>query len=297
MTVALAFTGIVLIWGSTPLAVQWSMDNVGFPFAVMARMVLGLVVCLVVLGVAKTPMPFHRTALMTYLSGGLGILGAMTTTYWAAQHIPSGWVSVLFGLTPMVTGLLAWLWLSEKFGWERWLGTLLGVGGLMIIFIQGSASGSTQAAYGIGAMVLSVFIYAISTVNVKRIGGNVSALATTVGSLTVATPGFILIWLLDGGQFPVTLSLKAAGSIVYLAVMASAVGFMLFYFLLSQLQTGQTMLITLMAPLVAVALGRFLNSEYLDNRFLLGVGMILLGLVSYQWGTRTLQRIKLAVSR
>lgn len=38
----------------------------------------------------------------------------MTSVYWAARFIPSGLISVLFGLRPVVAGVMAALWLGER---------------------------------------------------------------------------------------------------------------------------------------------------------------------------------------
>ena len=40
----------------------------------------------------------------------------MVPFYWAAQHIPSGWLSLIFGLNPVFTGVLATLWLRNNKG-------------------------------------------------------------------------------------------------------------------------------------------------------------------------------------
>ncbi|MBF0379548.1 MAG: DMT family transporter [Magnetococcales bacterium] len=284
MTVLLAFISVVFIWGTTPLALQWSIDHINFLFAVMARMVLGLTICLVAYGVTNSKIPLHKKAIFTYIAGGVGIFGAMTITYWAAQFIPSGWISVIFGLSTIMTGIMAYFWLNEPFGLERWVGLLFGVFGLSIIFIQGTTADSQQTVWGIGAILLSTFIYTVSSVAVKKYGGSVPALATTTGSLVVAVPCFLAVWMVDGGQMPQQLSLKVATSIIYLGIMGSVVGFVLYYFILQNMDASKAMLTTLLAPVVALFLGTTLNGEVVNGRIIFGTGMILMGLSAYQWG-------------
>lgn len=82
-------------------------------------------------------MHWRRGALLTYLAGGLGIWGAMTSVYWGAQHIPSGMVSVIFGLSPVVTALMAAIWLGERAQTPfRLLGMALGLIGLALITLM-----------------------------------------------------------------------------------------------------------------------------------------------------------------
>ena len=209
----------------------------------------------------------------------------MTFTYWAAQFIPSGWISVIFGLSTILTGILAYFWLNEPFGAERWTGLLLGIGGLATLFIQGTLTGSEQSVWGIGAILCAVVIYTVSSVLIKRVGADIPAFAITTGSLLVAVPCFILIWLLDGGSWPQVLSIRAAGSIIYLGVLGSVVGFVLYYFILNKMDASQAMSTTLIAPVIALFLGIVWNGEPLEGRIVFGTGMILIGLATFQWGS------------
>lgn len=290
MPVVIAFACVVLIWGTTPLAIHWSQDHLDFLFAVMARMALGLAICLVAVGVARDKVPLHGRALLAYTAGGLGVFGAMAATYWGARYIPTGWVSVLYGLSPILTGLMARLWLGESFGPERWAGAGLGTLGLATIFAHGLETGSHETALGVAAILAAAVVFSASSVAVKGLGGGISAFANTTGSLAVSMPCFYIAWSLTDGQWPESMTLKAAGAIAYLGIVASTVGFALFYYVLKHMDASRAMLIPLLAPVIAVALGATLNGEELDDRFLAGGATILLGLAVYQWGRVALVR-------
>lgn len=114
MSVPIAYLAVVAIWSTTPLAIKWSALGTGFAFAVLARMVLGVVLAALIVTVWRVGFPLHRKARHTYLAGGLGLFGAMSLTYWGAQYITSGLVSVLFGLAPLMTSLMAAVVLKER---------------------------------------------------------------------------------------------------------------------------------------------------------------------------------------
>ena len=290
MSVPIAFLGVILIWSTTPLAIQWSSEGGGFLFGVAARMWLGALFCLAFMGLFSVPLRRDRAALRTYLAAGLGIFGALSCVYWSAQFIPSGLISVLYGLTPMVTGLLAALWLQERaFSPARSVGMLLGFGGLVLIFGQGMVD-KHIAVSGMCGVVLSVLLHSISSVWVKRIGAGVPALAVTGGGLLVAAPLYLLTWLVLDGHMPDQLTARAGFSILYLSLMGSVVGFVLFYYLLKQVTASRVALITLVTPVIALWLGRTLNGEHIAPRIWLGTALILGGLVAHQWGDRVLVR-------
>jgi len=82
-------------------------------------MLLGVMIGLMIAGLFNIRLPWHGAARRTYLAAGLGIFFAMTSVYWAAQFIPSGWILVLFGLAPIVTGLLLFEYGQLAARWVR----------------------------------------------------------------------------------------------------------------------------------------------------------------------------------
>ncbi|MHB8745345.1 MAG: DMT family transporter [Gammaproteobacteria bacterium] len=290
MPIVVAFLAVILIWSTTPLAIQWSSEGGGFLFGVAARMWLGALFCLAFMGLFSVPLPRHRAALRTYVAAGFGIYGALSCVYWSAQFIPSGLISVLYGLTPLVTGLLAALWLQEKaFSPARIAGMLLGFGGLLIIFGQ-SLVGQPLAFAGMLGVLLSVVLHSVSSVWVKRIAAGIPAMAVAGGGLLVAAPLYLLTWLVLGGPAPHTLTTRAGLAILYLSLMGSVAGFVLFYYLLQHLSASRTALITLIAPVIALGLGQALNHEHIAPRTVLGAALILGGLALHQWGDEMIMR-------
>jgi len=200
MSVPAAYLTVILIWSTTPLAIKWSAQGAGFAFAVAARMAIGLTVAAVLLAVWRVGLPLDRRARQSYLAGGLGVFGAMTLTYWGAQYIHSGLVSVLFGLSPLVTGVMALVWLEEEaLTPAKLAGMLLGLAGLMVIFGDSREMGGAHAVAGVAAQLAAVLVYSASLVWVKRIGDDSPPLATTAGTLAVSMPLFGLVWWLTGG--------------------------------------------------------------------------------------------------
>ena len=292
MSVPAAYITVIIIWSTTPLAIKWSGDEVGFLFGITSRMVLGVVVALMVAGVFKIKLPMHTKARSTYLAAGLGLFIAMLSVYWASRFIPSGWIAVLFGLAPMVTGVMASVWLAENaLTPARITGMLLGTGGLAVMFAGSEALGP-DAVLGITGMLLSVTAYSASAVAIKRIGADVSGFATTTGGLLVAVPLLLLVFLFAGETLPATVPLRAAWSIVYLGLIGSVLGFALYYYVLKHVEATRVALITLLTPVVALLIGNRLNGEIIQAEAWLGTAAILSGLLIYEYGQKLVSRVR-----
>jgi len=291
--VRLNYFGVILIWSTTPLAIQWSGQEVGFLFGVTSRMLIGGSLALALVVFLRLPMAWHRRARQTYLAAGLGIYGAMMCVYWSAQFIPSGWISVLFGLTPIVTGLLAARFLGEgTMTAAKLTGMLLGVSGLAVIF-HTSIRFSDTAWYGVAGLLMAVVLHSISTVWVKRADYQAHGLVITAGGLLVAVPLYLLTWLLTGAHWPETIPARTGVAIIYLGVIATVFGFAMFFYVLRKVDATRVALLTLITPVLSLYLGHTLNGEAIGLPLILGAGLVLSGLALYEWGERRIRGVKL----
>lgn len=290
-----AYVVVVLIWATTPLGIQWSGAEGGFLFGVTARMVLGALVAVPVLWLLGQRMSFAPRALLAYAAGSVAIFGGMFGTYWAAQHLASGMVSVLFGTAPLFTSLLAAWVLGERTLNGYWLGgLLLAFAGLGLIFHE-QLNLEGAGGWAVLVMISSAFIHALSTVLVKKINAPIAGSVTSVGALWLAAILFSLTWLFlapDGELWPQPMSERAWGAIVYLAVFGSVFGFMLFFFALRHLPASLMGLVTLLAPVLALWLGWWFAGEVLSVAALLGTLLVLGGLAWAQWGAMLFKRGK-----
>lgn len=284
MSVPAAYAGVILIWSTTPLAIQWSAQGAGFSFAVMARMLVGLALCLLLMRATRTVLPLTPAARRLYAVSGLSLCVSMLLTYWGALHVPSGLISVIFGLSPLATGVFAALWLGERtLTPQRVAGLAIALAGLWALFGQ-PWPGDGRAGLGTVAVVAGMAVQALGLVWIKRLGVRVSALAVTTGSLGVAVPGFVLAWLLvDAAQLPADATPRAVAAIAYLGVLGSVVGFTLYYYVIRHLDAGRVALITLITPVTALLLGQTLNAEFIPAAGWTGIALIGAGLALYEW--------------
>jgi drug/metabolite transporter (DMT)-like permease len=291
MSVPAAFLGVVLIWSTTPLAIQWSSEGWGFLFGISGRMMLGALVCAVLLQILKPGLPWHREARNTYFAAGVAIYGAMLSVYWGAQFVPSGLIAVLYGLNPLLTGLVAAFLLGEKsFTPGKLMGMALAFTGLMSIFFADIML-HEHAWQGVLAILFSVTLHSVSGVWVKRIGGGLPGLTVTSGGLLVVTPLFLLTWLVFDGNVPTEITARAGWSMLYLGVFGSALGFTMYFYLLKKMEANRVSLITLLTPVLALILGTSLNGETVSMEVLFGSGLIVSGLVLHLWGDRVVARL------
>jgi len=290
VSVPISYLSVILIWSTTPLAIQWSGNDVGFQFGVAARMLIALIALIILIRVMNITFPWHKRARNIYLVSGVTLYIAMSFVYWAAQYIPSGWISVVFGLSPIITSLLAYAILKDThLSGTRLTGMVLGFIGLIVIFIEGMSISNT-ALLGLAAIVISASTQSLGSVIIKLQKPDFHPIAITAGSIVIALPLFLLNCVFAGG-WPETIPLKSAASILYLAIIGSSIGFPLYFYLLKHLSPERVAIVTLITPVTALLLGSYFNAEIISSKVWLGTGLILVGLSIYEYG-KYLPRVK-----
>jgi len=286
MRIALSYISVILIWATTPLAIKWSGEGPGYLFGVTGRMTIGTVCLLIMLAITGQRLSWHRRARLTYLAVAIQIYGSMLAVYWGAQFIPSGWISVIFGLSPLMTALLAAIWLSERsLSPGKVLSYLMGIAGLAIMFAS-ALQLSHEAILGIIAVLVAALLQAASAVWIKRIDAKLPALSQVTGGLLFALPIYLLTWWLDGGRWPATISTTSLTAIIYLGVIATTIGFVLYYYLLTRLSATRVALITLVTPVLSLILGQSINNELLTSKVITGTFFILTALILHEFFDR-----------
>jgi drug/metabolite transporter (DMT)-like permease len=283
VTVPAAYLTVIIIWSTTPLAIQWSGIGVGYEFGVAARMVIGLLALLLLIRLRGLPLPWNIHARKVYLVSGLSIFVAMSLVYWSAQYIPSGWISVVFGLSPIITSAFATLILREnRLTTGRIIGMLLGLLGLVVVFAEGFSLADAAWA-GVAGISIGTVSHSLGAVLLQKLKTDIPAISITAGSLIVATPLFVMNFLLME-SWPGNISTATLLSIVYLAIMGSAIGFPLYFYLLKSLNAERVALIALITPVTALLVGAYFNDEVISSRVWLGTALIVSGLAIYEYG-------------
>lgn len=293
MPTGLAYLIVVLVWASTPLAIKWSAEAGAPVGSVMLRMLIAFLVGLVILLALRRRLRRDRRALASYAAAVPGVFGAMALSYQASLSLPSGMLSVMFGMAPLISGLiLQVLPGAVRLRRWHWLGCALGVVGLAVVFADSlTLGGETRNA--LLMLLAAVVLFSGSGIAVQRVAAGLGPLEQTLGALALSLPCFFILWLASGEPMSVPLSARGLWAVLYLALFGSLLGFLCYFLILSRLPAATVALVTLITPLLALGLGMWLNQEQPSASMLAGAALILVALGAYLFGDR-LARLKAA---
>jgi len=287
MRVPAAYLAVVLIWSTTPLGIVWSSETVSPTFAVLMRMLIALLLGSIILRSCTIKLPMNKKAIRLYSYSAIGIFGGMLFSYFAASYIGSGLMSLIFGLAPILSGLLAQKLIAEpKFGLIKKFALTIALVGLMIVCFD-SLTLSKDSYKGIAFVLIAVFFFSLSGVLVKSVEVKINPIATTVGSLLFSTPLFLFAWFIFDGSLPYQQwQMRSIMAIIYLGVVGSLIGFLSYFYILQKLNASTVALITMITPVLAMTLGATLNDEVVSSNLMFGAFFVVTGLVVFQWGNK-----------
>lgn len=97
--------------------------------------------------------------------------------------------------------------------------------------------------------------------------------------------GLLTWWAVDG-RWPAELPVTSFASIIYLGVIATTIGFVLYYYLLIHLAPARVALIALVSPVMALMIGHLINHEPLTMKVMMGTSLILAALLMHEFFDR-----------
>ena len=271
---------LVFIWATTPLAIVWSVSDLHPMWALVLRFCIALPLAIVVLLILKVRFPVDKVSILSYIAGSLSLIGSQIFTYAATAYLSSGLIALMFGLAPIMAGLIGRFGFQQKLALLQWLGMAVSIIGLGLICL--SDNQNHVQPLGIGLMIVSVFAYSLSIFLVKKINANIQAMAQATGSILVSTLIAILvvpwIWQYVPTQMP---SAKSLLALFYTVIMASLIAMFCYFKLVQNLKPTTLSLTTVMTPLLAILIGAFLNDEQLSVQVFVGASVVLFGLLLY----------------
>lgn len=250
----IAFAAVSTLWGIPYLFIKVAVyDGVPPAFLAWVRVGLGAVVLLGLARAAGVLGPLRGRWRWLTVFAVVEIVFPFPLIAAGEQHVSSSLAAIVVAAAPLFVALLALRFdASERVGGARLGGLLLGLVGVAAL-VGIDATGSREELLGAGAVLFSAFCYAIGPMVLKRHLADLDPRASMGAALAIAalvlTPAALLA---PPAAMPPG---EAIASLVVLGVFCTAAAFAFYGALVAEAGAGRALVITYIAPVVAVALG------------------------------------------
>jgi drug/metabolite transporter (DMT)-like permease len=279
-----------LIWGSTWLFIKLGLRDLPPISFAGIRFVIAAMILLVVVAVRRPQLPSGlREWGFIAATGFLAFTMNYGLLFWGEQRTSSGLAAILQTIIPVVGMLIAHYYLpDERITPGKLVGVVLAMAGVAIIFSNQAGGRESSSLLGSAAIVIGACSVAYANVLVKAHGRHFEPSVIASGQMVFGLIPLLLVgFTLEGNPFRFHWTWLALTSLLYLALIGSAVAFLIYYWLVRHMDVTRTMLIPLVTPLIAVSLGMFVLNEEFSWRTAVGGVCIMSGI-----GMIVLRRIK-----
>jgi drug/metabolite transporter (DMT)-like permease len=271
----LAFSVCCVIWGSTFLAISFGNDALAPVWAATLRLALATVLLAAWTRVRGAPLP-RGPALRAALGYGVTQFGInLPLLYWGETVVPSGLSAVVYGTIPLSSALMTGALGMERLTAAKIAGAVVAFGGVALLF--SSTLHTHVSALGLGAILVGATAASLGSVLLKRGPRQDPFGANAVGSAVGAVMSLaISVAMGEPRALPTTFA--ATWPLVYLTLAGSVGAYVVMSWLVHQWPVTRTSYVTVVVPVIALALGSVARHEPITAASLGGALLVLAGL-------------------
>ena len=272
-TIFIEFFALAAIWGASFLFTRIASAEFGvFPTAAM-RVGIAAAVMLPFLLLSEHWGAFKQHAKPILFVGLLNSGIPFALYAYAVLSITTGLSAILNATVPLFGAVVAWLWLKDKPSASRVLGLVVGFVGVALLAGDKASFKPGGTGWAILACLLATLCYALAASFTKKYLMGVNPLATATGSQIGASLGLALpaLWFWPENA-P---SLHAWSALVVMAVLCTAVAYVLYFRLIESAGPSRALTVTFMIPVFAIIYGAlFLNEAITPWMIFCGVVVV-----------------------
>jgi drug/metabolite transporter (DMT)-like permease len=278
--IAAAFFTLCVVWSSTWLAIKIGLRDLPPISYAAIRFLIAIVVLLAVsIGRARL-LPRARAEYIILALTGVLMFGVnYALLFWGELHVSSGLAAVLQATIPIFGMVFAHLMLpSEPMRWQRFAGAFVALAGVAVICARLLDFSGPMAFWAGLGIVVGAAGAAYSNVLLKQRPIRLGPAMIAAWQMIFGTAPLLLIgWIVEGNPAQFHWTRMSIFCLLYLAIVGSALTFILLYWLLPQMQTTNLQTISLITPPGAIMLGWLVGGETFPLWSLLGACFVLAG--------------------
>jgi drug/metabolite transporter (DMT)-like permease len=279
LLVPLAFASVYLFWGSSFVAIRYSVQAVHPAFVAGLRYLVAGIVLMAYLLLRGHPIRLTRSEVLKVTALALMMFTCNTILLgYGSKVLSAGLTALIISTIPLFIGLLETIWPGgQTMNAAAWAGTFAGFGGLLILMQRSVRDGplTRQTVLACAALILAAFAWAAGSVFSRHTTFDAAPLVCNSWQMLIGGVINLLIGMALGGLRTSHWSTGVSFSLAYLAIFGTLAGYTSYMFLLRNVSLSAAATYAYVNPVVAVLLGWLLLRETMNGAQLLGMVVVL----------------------
>lgn len=269
-----------ITWATNMALGRWLRDDIGPLTLAAARFLIASLLFVALL--QRWPAEERRLGRDRWLLLGMALSGVTVfapTLYLGLRFTTAVNATLINGLGPLITGLLATLLIREPMSGRQVIGAIVGLTGV-IVLISGGSLAFWQAMRGnVGDLIVlgTVALWGLYSVLGRQVMHHRSALSATAFSAFLGLPFLLLAAAWEVQTFPVSLRPELVLAVLYIGLAPTVIGFLSWNAGVRRLGSSGAMVFYNTLPLYGALLGHLFLGESIGPAHLLGGALIIGG--------------------
>jgi drug/metabolite transporter (DMT)-like permease len=269
---------LTALWSGSFLFAKVALAEVGPLTVVLARVGIAAAALIVLMAIAGERLSAALAAWRAFaVMGVLNNVLPQALIAWGMLHVDSGLASILNATTPLFTVLLAHAVGRERATPARVVGVVLGLAGVAVLLGPTALRGGRTSVIGQLCVLGAALSYACAGLYGRRLLTQ-SPVGASAGMLAAATVILLPVACMLERPWRASPSMATLGALVALALVSTAAGYVVYFMILRTAGPTNLLLVTLLMPIGAVALGAAVLGERLSAAAFGGATLIASGL-------------------
>ncbi|MNZ91046.1 putative DMT superfamily transporter inner membrane protein [compost metagenome] len=278
---ALLYGLVVLIWGTTWIAIFLQQGPVAAPVSIFWRFaVASATIMMVLLALGRLRKMMLRDHLFCIVQGCCVFCFNFWCFYTAAAYINTGLESVIFSMAVLYNAINSFIFFGQRPPARFGFAAVLGMLGIITLFWDDLlASGwSKELLLGIGLSALGTYGFSLGNmISLRHQRNGLETMTTNAWAMTYGTLVMGAIALIRGDNFAPEWTVSYMGALLYLAIFGSVIAFGAYFTLVGRIGAGKAAYSTLLFPLVALSISTVYEGYVWHVNGIAGIVLILTG--------------------
>lgn len=278
---ALLYSLVVVIWGTTWIAIYLQQGPVAAPVSIFWRFaVASAVMIAILLASGKLRRLSGRDHLFCLLQGGCVFCFNFWCFYTAAAWINTGLESVIFSMAVLFNAVNSFVFFGQKPPRRFYLAAGLGLTGIVTLFWQDLMNSGLNHSLllGIGLSALGTYGFSLGNmISLRHQKNGLQVLTTNSWAMLYGTLLIAAIAAMRSDSFTPQWTFSYLSALLYLAIFGSVIAFGAYFTLVGRIGPSKAAYSTLLFPLVALTLSTLYEGYVWQANAVAGLVLILLG--------------------
>ena len=275
------YCGVILFWGSSWFAIKFQLGIIPESISIAWRFYLASLLLLFFCIIIRKKLIFKINQIKWIAFQGIFLFCLnYYFIYLGTNYIKTGLVAVIFSSVTMFVLINGYIFFNEKINFNVFVGAIIGIFGLILIFNQElrQYSFNTKLFYGIILNLIGTYFASIGMlISQRNQKEKIPLVQTNLIGMFVGASFLLILSISTGNKVSFDFDYKYIYSLLYLSIIGSVLGFGFYLKLLNNIGAGKASYVNVITPVIALGISTLYENYNLDLINSLGLILVIFG--------------------